>query len=190
MNISEAQLHKIFPYARDQAGIFLSALNDAMGRRQIDTPQRQAAFLAQVGHESGQLRFVREQGSERYLKRYDVGALAEVLGNDGSAGDGLRYRGRGLLQITGRTNYLNCSMALFGDRRLLKQPELLEQTMWAAESAAWYWWWKGLNTLADRDDFITITRRINGGLNGLEERVELWERARAVLCLSSAFSQG
>ena len=56
--------------------------------------------------------------------------------------------------------------------------------------AAWYWWSKGLNTLADRDDFITITRRINGGLNGLEERVELWERARAVLCLSSAFSQG
>ena len=190
MNIAEAQLHKIFPYARDQAGIFLPALNDAMGHRQIVTPQRQAAFLAQVGHESGQLRFVREQGSERYLKRYDVGALAEVLGNDGLAGDGLRYRGRGLLQITGRTNYLNCSMALFGDRRLLKQPELLEQTQWAAESAAWYWWSKGLNAMADRDDFITITRRINGGLNGLEERVELWERARAVLCLSSALSQG
>jgi len=188
MNITEAQLHKIFPYARDQAGIFLPALNDAMGHRQIDTPQRQAAFLAQVGHESGQLRFVREQGSDRYLKRYDVGALAEVLGNDCSAGDGVRYRGRGLLQITGRTNYLNCSMALFGDRRLLKQPELLEQTMWAA---------RGMVLVVERPqhlgrprDVITIARRINGGLNGLEERDELWERARAVLCLSSAFSQG
>ena len=189
MNISESHLKQIFPYACDQAGIFLSALNDAMGHRQIDTPQRQAAFLAQVGHESGQLRFVREQGSERYFKRYDTGALAQMLGNNGSAGDGLRYRGRGLLQITGRTNYLNCSMALFGDKRLLKQPELLEQPQWAAESAAWFWWSKGLNTLADRGDFITITRRINGGLNGLEERVELWERARAVLCLSSALSQ-
>lgn len=189
MNISDSQLNQIFPYARDQAGIFLSVLNDAMGHKQIDTPQRQSAFLAQIGYESGQLRFVREQGSERYLKRYDTVALAEVLGNNGAAGEGLRYRGRGLLQITGRTNYLNCSMALFGDRRLLKQPELLEQPMWAAESAAWYWWSKGLNTLADRDDFITITRRINGGLNGLEERVELWERARAVLCLSSVLSQ-
>ena len=176
-----AQLMQIMPLAGRRANLFLAPLSAAMAEFDIATPLRQAAFLAQVGHESGQLRFVREQGSERYLKRYDVGALAEVLGNDGLAGDGLRYRGRGLLQITGRTNYLNCSMALFGDRRLLKQPELLEQ-QWAAESAAWYWWSKGLNTLADRDDFITITRRINGGLNGLEHRQQLWEKARAVLC--------
>lgn len=79
-------------------------------------------------------------------------------------------------------------MALFADRRLLKQPELLEQTMWAA---------RGMVLVVERPqhlgrprDVITITRRINGGLNGLEERVELWERARAVLCLSSALSQG
>ena len=190
MNISEHQLQQIYPYARRQAGIFLPALNDAMGRRQINTAQRQAAFLAQVGHESGQLRYVREVGNDHLLKRYEKGALARQLGNDIEVpGDGPRYRGRGLLQVTGRTNYLNCSMALFGDRRLLKTPELLEQTHWAAESAAWYWWSKGLNALADRDDFITITRRINGGLNGLQERVELWERARAVLCLSPVLSQ-
>ena len=85
-------------------------------------------------------------------------------------------------------SYLNCSMALFADRRLLKQPELLEQTMWAA---------RGMVLVVERPqhlgrprDVITITRRINGGLNGLEERDELWERARAVLCLSSALSQG
>lgn len=183
MNITEKQLQQIFPNAREQAGIFVSVLNDAMGRREINTRQRQAAFLAQIGHESGQLRYVRERGSDQYLSRYDTGALARLLGNTPEAdGDGQRYRGRGLIQITGRRNYLKCSLALFEDLRLLKQPELLEQPQWAAESAAWYWWANGLNVLADQDDFTGISRRINGGTNGLEARIELWIWARAVLC--------
>lgn len=77
---------------------------------------------------------------------------------------------------------MTCSRALFGDDRLLAQPELLEQPRWACESAAWYWASNGLNALADKDQFTTITRRINGGLNGLEQRMQLWARAKAVLC--------
>lgn len=96
-----------------------------------------------------------------------------------------KYRGRGLIQITGHDNYLRCSQGLFGDARLLALPELLEQPQWATESAAWFWEQNGLNELADRDQFNSITRRINGGLNGLEERLQLWARARAVLCQPS-----
>jgi putative chitinase len=186
MPITEQKLQRIMPNARRQAGVFVSALNAAMTNRMIDTPKRQAAFLAQVGHESGQLQYVRELGSDQYLSKYDTGSLAAKLGNTPEAdGDGQRYRGRGLIQITGHDNYLRCSLALFGDERLLRTPELLEQPQWAAESAAWFWSVNGLNALADQEQFNTITRRINGGLNGLEDRLQLWARARAVLCVSS-----
>lgn len=181
--ITLMQLQQILPNARAQAGVFILALNAAMLHRHITGPKRMAAFIAQVGHESGELRYVRELGGEHYLSKYDTGALAARLGNTPDAdGDGQKYRGRGLIQITGRRNYLACSRALFGDERLLHFPELLEQPQWAAESAAWFWYSNGLNELADQDQFTTITRRINGGLNGLEHRQQLWEKARAVLC--------
>jgi len=184
MNLTDQQLLKIYPNARSLAGVFVSPLNVAMARHRIDTPKRIAAFLAQVGHESGQLQYVRELGNNQYLSKYDTGTLALRLGNTPQAdGDGQKYRGRGLIQITGRTNYRQCSLGLFGDERLLELPELLEQPQWAAESAAWFWERGGLNALADRDEFNSITRRINGGLNGLQDRLQLWARARAVLCL-------
>ena len=186
MTVTIDQVIFIMPNARPYAGVFIAALNAAMTNRKIDTPKRQAAFLAQVGHESGQLQYVRELGSDQYLSKYDTGSLAAKLGNTpGADGDGQRYRGRGLIQVTGHDNYLRCSLALFGDQRLLRTPELLEQPQWAAESAAWFWSVNGLNALADQDQFNTITRRINGGLNGLEGRLQLWSRARAVLCVSS-----
>jgi putative chitinase len=186
MPITQAQLLHILPNARAQAGVFISALNTAMSHHRIDTPKRMAAFLAQVGHESGQLRYVRELGGEQYLGKYDTGTLASRLGNTPQTdGDGQKYRGRGLIQITGHDNYLRCSLGLFGDERLLALPELLERPQWAAESAAWFWEQNGLNELADRDQFSTITRRINGGSNGLEDRLQLWARARAVLCQPS-----
>jgi len=173
------------PGARLRAGLFLASLNAATAAHQITTPNRIAAFLAQIGHESGELRYVRELGSDQYLSKYDTGTLAARLGNSPEAdGDGQKYRGRGLIQITGRRNYLACSQALFGDERLLQQPELLEQPQWACESAAWFWQSNGLNELADKDQFTTITRRINGGLNGLENRLQLWARAKAVLWAS------
>ncbi|UST93747.1 glycoside hydrolase family 19 protein [Pseudomonas siliginis] len=186
MQISTQQIQIIMPNARHQAGVFVSALNAAMTSRQINTPQRQAAFLAQVGHESGELNYVRELGGNQYLSKYDTGSLAVRLGNTPEAdGDGQLYRGRGLIQVTGHNNYLRCSLALFGDERLLRTPELLEQPQWAAESAAWFWWVRGLNALADQGEFEEITRKINGGLNGLQDRLQLWGRARAVLCASA-----
>ena len=186
MSVTNEEVLSIMPNARTQAGVFVSALNIAMARHRINTPKRIAAFLAQVGHESGQLQYVRELGSTQYLSKYDTGTLAIRLGNTPEPdGDGQKYRGRGLIQITGRNNYRQCSLGLFGDERLLSLPELLEQPQWATESAAWFWEQNGLNELADRDQFNSITRRINGGLNGLQDRLEIWARARAVLCQPS-----
>lgn len=182
MPITSQQLLQILPNAGKQAGVFASALNLAMDRYQINTPLRIAAFIAQVGHESGQFRYVRELGGDQYLSKYDTGTLAKRLGNTPEAdGDGQKYRGRGLIQITGHTNYLACSKALFGDDRLLRTPELLEQAEWACKSAAWFWNSRNLNALADAGDMRGITRRINGGYNGLEERVEFYERGLEVL---------
>ncbi|RCL28267.1 lysozyme [Pseudomonas sp. AFG_SD02_1510_Pfu_092] len=181
--LTETQLLYILPNARPVAGVFLSALNASLPRWEIDNAKRVAAFIAQVGHESGQFRYLKELGNDHYLARYDTGRLALRLGNTPQAdGDGQRYCGRGLIQVTGRNNYLACSRALFGDQRLLAQPQLLEQPRWACESAAWFWHSRGLNALADRGEFNRITRHVNGGLNGLDERLELWARAREVLC--------
>lgn len=180
MALSIQQLQQILPNAGPKAGVFAPVLNAAMGKFGIVTPARQAAFIAQVGHESGQLRYVRELGSDKYLSKYDTGALAARLGNTPAAdGDGQKYRGRGLIQITGMDNYLRCGEALGLD--LVNHPDQLEQPQYAAASAAWFWQQKGLNTLADRGEFETITRRINGGLNGQAERLVLWGRASKVL---------
>ncbi|WP_282352214.1 glycoside hydrolase family 19 protein [Pseudomonas sp. PS01303] len=176
MPITAQQLLQILPNARTQAGVFVPALNTAMQRYQIVGSNRVAAFIAQVGHESGQLRWVREiwgptAAQAKYEGRADLGNTV--------AGDGSKYRGRGLIQITGRASYAACGEALGID--LINQPELLELPQHAAMSAAWFWKQKGLNDLADRDQFNTITRRINGGLNGLADRLALWEKAQAVL---------
>lgn len=179
MPVTAQQLLKILPNAGQKVGVFVPALNTAMGKYQIITRDRIAAFIAQVGHESGQLRYVRELGGE-YLSKYDTGKLAERLGNTPEAdGDGQFYRGRGLIQVTGRANYAECGEALGLD--LIKHPELLEQPEHAAMSAAWYWGSRGLNSLADKGDFLAITKRINGGTNGLADRQELYKRALEVL---------
>ncbi|QIH07177.1 MULTISPECIES: glycoside hydrolase family 19 protein [unclassified Pseudomonas] len=182
MPITEQQLLQILPNAGAKAGVFVPALNAAMSKYAIITRLRIAAFIAQIGHESGQLRYVRELGNDQYLSKYDTGTLAARLGNTPQAdGDGQKYRGRGLIQVTGRTNYEACSEALFGDSRLLNTPELLENPVYAALSAGWFWQKAGLNTLADKGDFLTITKRINGGTNGLADRQALYERALKVL---------
>lgn len=176
MPITEQQLLQILPNAGRQAGVFVSALNTAMNRYGIVGTARATAFIAQVGHESGQLRYVREIWGPTaqqltYEGRADLGNIVK--------GDGSKYRGRGLIQITGRANYGACGEALGLD--LINNPELLELPQHAAMSAAWFWSTKGLNTLADQGEFTKITRRINGGLNGLEDRLQLWERAKKVL---------
>lgn len=182
MPITEKLLLQILPNAGRQAGVFVPGLNAAMGKFAIITPLRMAAFIAQIGHESGQLRYVRELGNDKYLAKYDTGRLAQRLGNTPEAdGDGQKYRGRGLIQVTGAYNYEACSEALFGDSRLLNTPELLEQPVYAAMSAGWFWQKEGLNTLADKGDFLAITKRINGGTNGLADREALYKRALEVL---------
>ncbi|MFO3723935.1 glycoside hydrolase family 19 protein [Pseudomonas sp. HLMP] len=182
MSITIQQLQQILPNAGRQAGVFVPGLNAAMGKYGIVTRLRMAAFIAQVGHESGQLLYVRELGNDKYLSKYDTGRLAQRLGNTPEAdGDGQKYRGRGLIQVTGRANYEACSEALFGDSRLLSTPELLEHPVYAAMSAGWYWHKNGLNSLADKADFLAITKRINGGTNGLEDRKALYQRALQVL---------
>lgn len=182
MPLTEQQLLQILPNAGPRAGVFVPALNAAMSKYAIITRLRIAAFIAQIGHESGQLQWVRELGSAQYLSKYDIGTLAARLGNTPQAdGDGQKYRGRGLIQVTGRTNYEACSEALFGDSRLLNTPELLENPVYAALSAGWFWQKAGLNTLADKGDFLTITKRINGGTNGLADRQALYDLALTVL---------
>jgi putative chitinase len=182
MPITKEQLVAILPKSGKMADAMLSGLNEAMDKYQIITRLRRAAFIAQVGHESGQFVWLKELGNNAYLAKYDTGTLAARLGNTPEAdGDGQKYRGRGLIQITGHDNYLACSKGVFGDDRLLKTPELLEQPKYAALSAAWFWNSRKLNDLADISAFETITRRINGGVNGLAERVEFYNKALKVL---------
>lgn len=176
MPITEQQLLRILPNAGRQAGVFVPVLNTAMSKHGIVTVARIAAFIAQVGHESGQLRYLREIW----------GPTAQQAGYEGRAdlgntvkGDGSKYRGRGLIQITGRANYAACGEALGLD--LINQPTLLEQPQYAAMSAAWFWSTRGLNTLADQGQFVKITRCINGGLTGQDDRQALYDIALKVL---------
>jgi putative chitinase len=170
--ITLPQLKKIMPYAGTRAAVYLPALNDAMAEFGIDTTTRQAAFLAQICHESGSLRYVRELASgAAYEGRSDLGNT--------EPGDGIRFKGRGLIQITGRANYRACGLAL--GLPLEEAPHLLEQVGPACRSAGWFWRSRGLNAVADRGDLKAVTRRINGGLNGFADRLAAWERASTVL---------
>lgn len=208
MPITEQQLLQILPNAGQRAGVFVPALNRAMIRFGITSNVRMAAFLAQVGHESAQLTALVEnlnysaQGlAATWPGRYrgadgQPNALANQIarnpplianttyaGRNGngpvSSGDGWLYRGRGLIQITGRANYRAAGAGI--GQPLEDQPQLLEQPDFAAMSAAWWWSANGLNDLADAGRFDDITRRINGGLNGQAERLALWAKAKAVL---------
>ena len=176
MSITQQQLLQILPNAGPLAGVFVPVLNAAMVRHQIIGPRRVAAFIAQIGHESGQLRYVKEiwgptAAQARYEGRKDLGNTV--------TGDGSKYRGRGLIQITGRANYMTCGEGLGLD--LIKQPELLEKPQHACMSAAWFWATKGLNTQADAGRFDVITQRNNGGQNGATDRQTLYARALKVL---------
>lgn len=141
----------------------------------INTPARTSMFLAQIGHESGGLVYTTELWGPTPAQRGYEGRTD--LGNT-QPGDGLKYRGRGLIQITGRINYAHAGQAFSLD--LLQNPNLLSAPALAARSAAWYWKEHGLNELADAGDFEHITRRINGGLNGYKERMALLDAAKGV----------
>ena len=148
----------------------------AMAEFHIATPARIAAFLAQTGHESSGFMRVRELWGPtpqqvRYEGRVDLGNV--------QPGDGSRYRGRGLIQITGRANYTSAGTALVLD--LVGHPEILEEPDMAATSAAWWWGLHGLNQMADIGSFDMITRTINGALTGKPDRDARWAKAKAAL---------
>lgn len=168
---------------------YLPQFAPVLTRYDITTPIRIAPFIAQVAHESVGFNYCKEIASgAAYEGRRDLGNT--------QTGDGVKFKGRGLIQITGRSNYRAVSKAFFGDERLLTQPEILEQPQYALQSACWYWKDRGLNFYADQseawrkvwkgkqyDKFQWITIKINGGLNGYADRLRYYERAKKVFGL-------
>lgn len=176
MLVTPAHLVALYGCPFVRAANFAAPLNEALWENGIVTPERIRAFLAQIGHESGRLRYVREiWGPTPAQRRYEGRA---DLGNT-EPGDGHRYMGRGLIQITGRANYAAASDALGED--FIAYPALLETPRWASLSAGWFWSSRGLNALADAGEFDQITRRINGGQNGRADRLALHLAAAEVL---------
>ena len=144
----------------------------------IDTKARQAMFLANVGHESGGLHYVVELwgptiAQQRYEGRRDLGNV--------QIGDGFKFRGRGLLQTTGRANYQALSDHLGVD--FVANPDALADPVQAARSAGYFWQSHNLNQYADAGDFLRVVKVINGGYNGLSERQILWAAGKVALGL-------
>lgn len=172
--VTADQLRALMPFAIGKVPLFIGPLNVAMNEYSINTPKRRAHFLAQVAHESAELRFTAELGDGKgYEGRKDLGNL--------QPGDGPRYKGRGLIQVTGRANYDACGRAL--KLPLIMNPTLLETPEPAARSAAWFWQTHGCNELADTDEFGSVSHRINGGYTGLDQRFQYHLIARRVLGL-------
>ncbi|MDR1673231.1 MAG: glycoside hydrolase family 19 protein [Bacteroidales bacterium] len=204
MNITNEILKKALPLSVEgNRRKYLSELNEIMPRYGITTPLRVAMFLAQVGHESGQLARVEENlnysesGLLAVFPKYfnadtakayarNAEAIANIvyanrLGNgDTKSGDGWRYRGRGLIQLTGKSNYQTANAAL--TIGIVEHPERVKEIPAIAVLIS-CWWWKnnGLNEIADTGNVLAATRRINGGTNGLKERETLYESSKKAL---------
>jgi predicted chitinase len=174
--VTAEQLKQTMPQVGPRQMAYLEPLNQAMEEFEINTPARQAAFLAQVAHESGEFQWMEEiWGPTAAQRRYEG---RKDLGNT-QPGDGKRFKGRGPIQITGRDNYRKYGVLLNVD--LIKDPTIAATPQVGFRVAGAYWKTHGLNELADKSDFIEITKRINGGLNGLKERQKYFERAKQVL---------
>ncbi len=210
-DISRSQLYSahslraIMPLAsNDNILKYLDALNMGINKFNIGSPLRAAHFIAQLAHESGSFKyssenlnysvrglrsvfgkyFPTEEMAQAYARQPEKIAnrvYANRMGNsDENSGDGWRYRGRGLIQLTGKENYLNCGRALGLD--LVNHPDILgEDPQIAVAAAAWFWNTRKLSSYADQDDIISITKRINGGLHGIEDREAFLARAKAAL---------
>jgi len=158
------------PAAKRQ--LYLPFLNEAMREFEIANYLRASAFLAQLAHESAELRYFEEIASGKaYEGRKDLGNT--------QPGDGVKYKGHGPIQITGRSNHADCGKALGLD--LINNPTLITQPPNAFRSAGWYWDTRGLNSLADQRLFKAITKKINGGYNGLADRQKYYDRALRII---------
>ena len=210
MNLTISQLRQLLPKNK-YVEHWHHALSVLLPDYDIDTPRRVAAFIAQCAHESGGFSVLQEnlnykpQALRRLFSKYfpdDAIAgqycaklnkqeaianriYANRMGNgDESSGDGYRFRGRGLIQLTGRSNYQNFADSIEVDGRPLKideVPAYLETFEGAAQSACWFWETNSLNKWADEGDILTLTKRINGGTIGLEDRKKHYEHALHVL---------
>lgn len=182
------QLHRAMPGATNIAiHTYIQALNDQMDASAIDTPLRIAHFLAQIGHESGDLFYMEEIASgAAYEGRHDLGNL--------QTGDGVRFKGRGPIQVTGRSNYLaygtargkgafytiephNCLLGIDPVTKTVLDPAI------GIDASCWFWTSHNLNPLADVDDILGITHRINGGTNGYADRCARLARAKSALAV-------
>ncbi len=178
-DVSADQLVAIMPdLPMDRARQYMPGLNAAMREGDITTPSRQAAFLAQLAHESGEFRYFEELGDDDYFHQYDPGQPNAAAGNT-EPGDGPRYHGRGPIQLTGRANYRAAGQALGLD--LEGTPDLAARPDIGFRIAQWYWTSRNINALADVGDFAAVTRAVNGGYNGLESREAYYRRALEVL---------
>jgi len=191
MSLKDA-IKKVFP--KSNVDTYADLLEELMPKYGIDTPLRQRHFLAQLLHESAGFNAVREnlnysadsllrvfpkyfrniEEANSYAKKPELIAnrvYANRMGNGNEAsGDGWRFIGRGLIQTTGKENYAKTSQALFGDDRLLKFPYMLEEARNAVESACYFWKANNINRCADMNDIVAVTRAINGGIHGINER--------------------
>lgn len=173
--VTEQQLRAMFPHAGARLDAHLPFINPALEKAPITTPERIAAFMAQLAHESGEYRYMEEiADGSAYEGRADLGNT--------QPGDGRKFKGHGPIQITGRANHKACGEALGLD--LIGDPTLITKPEYGTASACWFWNSRCLSPLADVGDFREITRRINGGFNGWEDRVKYWQRNRQILGLA------
>lgn len=163
MLLSKQDFYKLFPRATRHKDLY-EELSQHMSKYLINTRIRQAYFLGQLAHECMGFRYIRELGNKAYFRRYE---WRKSLGNT-QAGDGYKYRGRGFIQLTGRYNYTKYGKKLGID--LVNNPGLAETVPVACLIACQYWDDIGANALSDKGSFRLITKRINGGYNGLKDR--------------------
>lgn len=174
--ISEEMFRKMMPNAGSRLTPHWPYINPALEEADIKSAKRVAAFLAQLAHESAEYRYMEEiADGSAYEGRADLGNT--------QPGDGKKYKGHGPIQITGRNNHGECGTALRLD--LINEPTLITTPEHGTRSATWFWNSRQLSLLADQDWFREITRRINGGYNGMEDRLQYWNRNRQLLDLPS-----
>jgi len=201
---TEDAVHHLIPKVKNFEEWYTN-LGDILPEYDIDTPKRVAAFMAQCGHESGGFTLMQENLNYsakglrgtfgKYFPNDEVAKLYErkpqmianrVYGNrmgngDEASGEGWYFRGRGIIQITGKNNYTKCSQSLFESNVLVENPDLLLESEYAIHSACWFWSAARLNELADIGDMKTMTKRINGGYIGLEDRIHHYNHAIEIL---------
>ena len=202
MQLTVSQLKEMVPGILF-ADHWVKALNQLLPDYEINTPKRVAAFVAQCAHESGGFRFLSENlnykaeslmkvfpkyfqdmGTAKSYEKQPAKIANKIYGNrmgngDEASGDGFKYRGRGLIQLTGKTNYEWFAASIEVNPE--EASAYLETFEGAAQSACWFWESNNLNQYADKDDILTMTKRINGGTIGLEDRIKHYEHAKLVL---------